>query len=856
MIAHYRITAKLGEGGMGEVYRATDTKLGRDVAVKVIPPAFAQDADRMARFTREAQVLASLNHPNIAAIYGVEDRALIMELVEGESLRGPLPVDTAMQYAHQIADALEAAHEKGIIHRDLKPANIQVTPQGVVKVLDFGLATVTHALSSVSSDPAHSPTVTIGATRAGAIMGTAAYMSPEQARGRVLDKRTDIWAFGCVLYEMLTGRPAFGGESVTDVLAAVVKSEPDWAALPPGSPVHLLRRCLEKDPKRRLRDIGDAFAEPESAAPVEHVRSPLRQDWLVAVLLCLLIASSGVALFLWTRWSSPSKAVLRLSIALPANQELTDHPAISPDGQIVAYSAREGSGEPRLYLRGLNSFEVREVPGSNGATQPFFSPDGRWVAFFAQGQLQKAAIDGGAPVRLARATFPFGGTWNEDHTIVYVPENVSGLWRIPAAGGKPEPITRPDGGANGFAHVWPQSLPGTRAVLFTVWGKGVIGSAVLSLGTLQWQHVLPGAGGTVFAPSSGSLGWLLASDLTAGLKAALLDAAHPARTAADTPVLTDVFYRAEGLRTWLAVSRTGTAVYIPGNPAKRSLAWVDRAGNLELASKEQGAYWQCVLSPDGSKALTVRGADLWVHDLSTGGRRRVTFNGDNGAIVSSPMWSRDGKRIFFSSNEGGDIDIYSQPADGSRPAEVFLKRPDDQYPTSMAPDGTLLFGEGYPNRGEALFTLSPDGRVAPLRVTPFTAVNALFSPDGRWVAYQSDESGRFEIYAEAWPGGGKHSVVSTEGGITPAWSRDGKELFYVAGDAVMAVPLRPDGSFGAGRKLFDRSGFYFLWHSYDAAPDGKRFLMIHRDAGSVPRQLNVILNWSAELQRLVPPGKK
>jgi hypothetical protein len=368
--------------------------------------------------------------------------------------------------------------------------------------------------------------------------------------------------------------------------------------------------------------------------------------------------------------------------------------------------------------------------------------------------------------------------------------------------------------------------------------------------------VLTGARETVFAPRSGSSGWLLASDLNAGLKAARLDAAHPARTVADTPVLTDVYYRAENLQAWLAVSRTGTAVYVPGNPGKRSLAWVDRAGNIEAASREQCAYWQSVLSPDGSKALTVCAADLWVYDFSTGSRRRITFNGDNGAIVSSPMWSRDGKLIFFSSNEGGDIDIYSQPADGSRPAEVLLKRPNDQYPTSMAPDGTLLFGEGYPTRGEALFTLSPDGRVAPLRVTPFSNVNALFSPNGHWVAYQSDESGRFEIYVEAYPGGGKRSAVSAEGGITPAWSRDGRELFYVAGDAVMAVPMQPDGSLGAGHKLFGRSGFFFLWHSYDAAPDGKRFLMIHRDTGSVPRQLNVILNWSGELQRLVPPGKR
>jgi Tol biopolymer transport system component len=317
-------------------------------------------------------------------------------------------------------------------------------------------------------------------------------------------------------------------------------------------------------------------------------------------------------------------------------------------------------------------------------------------------------------------------------------------------------------------------------------------------------------------------------------------------------VLNDVYYRVESLQPWMAVSKAGTAVYVPGNADKLSLAWVDREGNVTPASREQCAFWQAALSPDGTKALTVCGADLWIYDFAAGGRRRLTFNGDNGALVSSVLWSPDGKRVFYSSNEGGDVDIYVQPADGSRPGEVFLKRPEQQYPGSIAPDGTLIFGEVYATRAEALFTLSPDGKVSPFKATQFSNVNAVISPDGHWVAYQSDESGRHEIYVEAFPAGGRRSAVSVDGGITPVWSHDSKELFYVSALSVMAAKMRVDGTFEAGRKLFDRSPFFFKWHSWDAAPDGKRFLTMHRDTGSVPRQLNVILNWTSELERLVP----
>ena len=458
-IAHYRITAKLGQGGMGEVWRAVDTKLGREVAVKVLPGSFALDAERMARFECEAKLLASLNHPNIVQIYGVEDCALVMELVEGQTVKGPLSLETALAYARQIADALEAAHEKGIVHRDLKPGNIMVTPAGAVKVLDFGLARVAE---EAAGDPENSPTATISPTRTGAILGTAGYMSPEQARGKPVDKRADIWAFGCVLYEMLTGKPAFPGDTTTDILAGVVGKDPDLTRVP-MQVRRLLKRCLEKDPRKRLRDIGDVWELLDSAEPSAAAKS--KWPWLIAATLAIALIITGA--FLWRATRPLGHGLTRLNVDLgpDAVVGLSTTVAISPDGGRLVFPARGPYGKPQLAIRLLDQAQATLLPGSENGQDAFFSPDGQWVGFFADGKLRKISVQGGAPVTLCDAPFPLGGSWGEGGNVIAALNNVSPLSRVPASGGTPQPLTKLAGGE--VTHRWPQVLPGGQAVLFT-----------------------------------------------------------------------------------------------------------------------------------------------------------------------------------------------------------------------------------------------------------------------------------------------------------------------------------------------------------------------------------------------------
>jgi serine/threonine-protein kinase len=860
---------------MGEVYRATDGRLGREVAIKIIADTFAQDGDRLARFQREAKTLASLNHPNIAGIYGLEEisaqgamsesrTALVMELVEGEDLsdqirHGRMALADVLPIAKQIASALEAAHEQGIIHRDLKPGNVKVRSDGTVKVLDFGLAKVVEAAEGSGGTErrvTESPTLTARATQMGMILGTAAYMAPEQARGKVVDKRADVWAFGAVLFEMLAGARAFPGEDITDTLAAVVRGEPDWSRLPSDVPPTLrayLRRCLEKDPKQRVPDMATMRlaldgAFDTMAAPVSTAVVPPRQSRLpLALLSGALVVVAGVAAYALVKGSAPVQGLpTRLTIPLPPGSEITSNPAITRDGRTVAYVAQRGTDDSQLYLRDLGSFESHAVAGASGARQPFFSPDGKWVAFFAQGYLQKAEVAGGAPVRIAEAAYPFGGTWLEDNTIIYTASLGSGLLQVSASGGVVKPLTKPDADLKGYAHTYPQALPGER-VLYTIWG-GKQGQAVLSLKSGESEPVMPTTTFSV-AIVDESYARLLVVDNASGLRAAAFDPANPAPTSLGETVLDNVYYDLETeSKPWFVTSRNGTAVYAPGNPAKTSLVWVGRDGTIEPATKVQDMYREATISPDGTKAVVRRGAQLWIHDLERGTSTPLT-SGQGVNVL--PVWSLDSRRIVFASNRLGDWEIYSQPTDPTAPAEVVLKRPSDQFPYAFAPDGTLLYTEIGPKTGRDLWTLSPDGKPSPVRVTQFNEFAAVFSPGPagapRSIAYCSDESGRNEIYVQTYPGASNRVMVSNGGGVRPMWSRDGKELFFLTGDALVSVTLQANGTFSAPHRWFDRSDYFInnRFHSYDVSLDGKRVLMIHRDPGSAPRQLNVILNWGA-----------
>jgi len=888
----YEILSALGAGGMGEVYRARDTTLGRQVAIKVLPDAFAQDAERLARFEREAKTLAALNHPHIAQIYGLEKssgvQALVMELVEGEDLsqrivHGPIPIDETLPIARQICEALEAAHEQGIIHRDLKPANIKITPDGVVKVLDFGLAKLADPAHAAASDLSLSPTITSPAmTQAGMILGTAAYMSPEQAKGRPADKRSDIWAFGCVLFEMLTGTRPFDGEDITDVMVAVLSKEPDWTALPvrvPGSIRALIRRCLEKDRRKRVADIAAALFvldEPASLGGSATVlpRRPLWQR-IAALTAGVLVPGivAGASVWVATRPAEPAPPrVTRTTITTSGPAALTitgiDRDlALSPDGTHVVYV---GNGGTQLFVRALDALEPVAIASGGDVGGPFVSPDGQWVGFFENvTTLRKVAITGGPPITLARlGAIPRGATWAPDETIIFATsDQTTGLQRVSAAGGTPEVLTRPDHAQGEADHLWPEILPGGRAVLFTITtqtgGLETAQVAVRDLRTGTHKMLLRGGSHGRYV-ASGHLIYVAAGTL----RAIPFDPTRLETHGTAVPVLPRLATTSFGAGDF-AVAADGTLVYVdaPGSLAAnaRTLVWVDRTGKEEPVAAPPRVYQHSRLSPDGTRvALTSNDQenDIWIWDLRRARLTRLTL--DPGQDLF-PVWTPDGRRIIFSSDRGGSTNLWWQAADGTGTAERLTTSSNTQLATGITPDGTaVVFFEVTPTMDRDLLQLALDGtrRVTPLLQTKFDERNGIVSPDGRWLAYESNSSGSFEIYVRPFPNvGAGQWQVSTAGGRQPLWARSGKELFYVGGNgALLRVPVEASGAtWNAGAPMKLLEGRYVtggtLGRTYDVSPDGQRFLMIKApgtDATAALPALIVVQHWDEELKRLVP----
>ena len=875
-LSHYKVLEKIGQGGMGEVYRAEDTNLSREVAIKVLPEQFTQDPQRLARFEREAKLLASLNHPNIAAIYGLEEadgvRFLALELVPGETLaervaKGPVPVEEALGVCRQIAEGMEAAHEKGVIHRDLKPANVKVTPEGKVKILDFGLAKAFEEETSVT-DISQSPTLTEEMTRAGVILGTAAYMSPEQAKGKPVDKRADIFAFGAVLYELLTGKRAFEGETITETMAAVLKSEPEWEALPGNTPSlirFLLKQCLEKDVHERLQHVGDAriqiknaLTEPAAtlAGGVAGAVKPTQWNSVVRWSLVFLVVGAVIAsLLVWNLKPQPTlepQSIRRYRISPLPDTRLGgagagNYLTLSPDGRNLVYIA-VGSDGRQLYLQSMDSFEATVLPGTEGAHHPFFSPDGRWVAFFADGTLKKVLLSGGSPITITEGgEVHHGGTWGADGKIIFGQTN-GVLMQVPDSGGVPEALTTLEEGAVG--HKWPELFPDGKALLFTTVGIGIASSriAVLSLETKERRMLLDEQAYNARYVPTGHIVYTRGGTLMA----VPFDVQQLQAVGTPVPVLENVSYRGGGAVD-LSLSNEGSLVYISG--AKNSLVWLDREGKTFPLTEPQRQTWgDPRLSPDGDYLAVTDGAggpDIWIHEMARGIFTRIDVEG----FSQSPIWTLDGKRLTFQGSGG----IYWIPADGSGEAEQLIASDAGslQVPGSWSPDGTLIYSQRGSFSDWDIWILPPEGERDPeeFLVTEFSERHPLFSPDGKWVAYTSDRSGRDEIYVKAYPGEGGITPISTDGGTQPLWAPSGRELFYRDEDKVMVVPIQMEPTFRAEKpKLLTEGTLYYAFiptSQYDISPDGNRFVMV-KEGGYDLTQINVVLNWFDELERLVP----
>jgi serine/threonine-protein kinase len=906
-LAHYRITGELGSGGMGEVWRAEDEKLGREVALKVLPADVAEDRERLARFEREAKVLASLNHPNIAHLYGLETvdsgaggggaagaesrpqdpktsrpqdptTFLVMELVEGEDLsdriaRGPIPVDEAIPIALQIAEALEAAHEQGIVHRDLKPANIKLTEDGTVKVLDFGLAKAWESESSDSS-LSLSPTMTQHATAAGVILGTAAYMSPEQARGKKVDRRADIWAFGVVLWEMLTGRKLFEGETVSDVMAAILTREPDLDALQDAVPSglkQLVGRCLRRDPKMRKRDIGDVrveLAEPFESAPGDPLEPPGKSAWPVSRIALWSVAALSLplalifgALWLGDRDEAPGNPA-SLSVVLPADLslgKLTLRPVVSlaPHGLEMVIAAFDGT-RTRLHRRSLSSNEILPLEGTDGGNAPFYSPDGRWIGFTSghDGELKKLSLESGQVVTLAGGDWG-GGSWGEDGTIVFTPDYTAGLWVVSEAGGDETELTRPDPEVGELNHSWPDHVPGTDAIIFTSFRLPMNESRteILDLATGERRLLIENA---VFARYVAAGFVLFVRDHT--LLAARFDPRSLELVGPPVPVFGDAFVSSFEGNSQFDVADNGTLAWVPASimDPPREVVSVDRQGRIDVILEAERRYSAPALSPDGTRlALTVEddNPDIWIHDLERLILNRVTSSPRS---EHSPIWTPDGERLVFVVDDP-PFNIYSVSADGGDDLRPIVQSPYDSICESITPDGRwLVFRHSRPETGLDLEIVPIAGGAEPvaIRASAFEESSAAVSPGGEYLAYHANDSGRQEIYIQALEGAPQRAQVSRSGGYNPRWGSNG-ELFFWRGGELLSVEIRmrPRLEIGEPSVLFTMDRYASTTNpEYTVSPDGRRFVMARVPEVSKPREIRVVLNWFAELDRLTDPG--
>jgi serine/threonine protein kinase/Tol biopolymer transport system component len=879
----YEILSAIGAGGMGEVYRARDTRLDRSVAIKVLPAHLTDKPEVRERFEREARTIASLNHPHICALYdtGHQDGTdfLVMEYLEGETLasrllKGPLPLDQVLRYAIEIADALDKAHRKGITHRDIKPSNIMLTRNGA-KLLDFGLAKLQQDAAPAGTPMSQLPTLSHNPTAEGMILGTLQYMAPEQVEGKVdeIDRRTDIFAFGAVVYEMLTGQKAFEGKTSASVMSKILQVDPPpMSSLEPMTPPALervVRKCVAKEPERRWQTAIDLYDElrwiAEGGSPTKSSaaltdRPSVSVGKRAAVLgLGALVLVVVTGLGVWNlRPVPPAQPISRFTITFPPGVRLAelDRPALalSPDGSQLAYIGVR-SGAQQIYLRAMNGFESEAVPGTEGAGQPFFSSDGQWLGFFADGKLKKVSVNGGPALVLGEAHAPRGAAWGSLGAIVFARANAGVLEQVSEAGGDAQSLTRFEAGDT--FHRWPEFLPSGNVVLFTAGAVKGQQIAVYSIATGKRRNLVQGPSMVRYANS----GYLVyAQERTATLMAAPFDPQRLEVTGGAVPVIENVLQAVTNGVAQFSISANGLLAYVPGGlqESESRLVWVTRNGMEQPLAAPVRAYSGPRLSPDGTRVAVSAGGHIWLYDLARETLTRLTFDGWN----QNPVWTPDGKRIAFLSAREGPNNIFWQLADGSGGLERLTISDPSQFPRSWSPDGQLLaFHENSPTTGFDLWVLpvdDPAREARPFLRTQFNEGAPAFSPDGHWLAYVSNESGRDEIYVQPYPGPGGKWQISVQGGTEPVWNRNGRELFYLSGGKMMAVQITIQPAFAAGnpRILFEKQYAETRSRSYDVSPDGQRFLML-QPVGAQEQdstQINIVQNWFEELEQRVPTG--